>query len=144
MVATTALCWYLGIVHFNSDYAFTVTNVVIHGVPYMALIYWYGRRRAAATKGRALSLFSRGPYLFLASIWLIAYVEELFWDRGVWHDRSWFFGAPWDLGALRLVLVPLLALPQIVHYVLDGFIWRRKSNPGLFSQPSEAGAALRR
>src|SRR5262249_19605234 len=33
VVATTALCWYLGIVHFNSDYAFTVTNVVIHGVP---------------------------------------------------------------------------------------------------------------
>jgi hypothetical protein len=27
------------------------------------------------------------------------------------------------------VLVPLLALPQLVHYVLDGFIWRRKNNP---------------
>jgi hypothetical protein len=26
-------------------------------------------------------------------------------------------------------LVPLLALPQATHYVLDGFIWRRKSNP---------------
>ena len=36
-----------------------------------------------------------------------------------------------DLGSARLVLVPLLALPQITHYVLDGFIWRRKSNPGL-------------
>ena len=39
VVATTAVCWYVGIVVFNSDYAFTVTNVVIHGVPYFALIY---------------------------------------------------------------------------------------------------------
>ena len=38
-MVTTALCWGLGIVVFNSDYAFTVTNVIIHGVPYMALVY---------------------------------------------------------------------------------------------------------
>jgi hypothetical protein len=25
-------------------------------------------------------------------------------------------------------LVPLLALPQSTHYVLDGFIWRRKKD----------------
>jgi len=31
-----------GIVAFDSDYAFTVTNVVIHGVPYLVLVYWYG------------------------------------------------------------------------------------------------------
>jgi len=144
VVGTTALCWYLGIVHFNSDYAFTVTNVVIHGVPYMALIYWYGRRRVAETSTRALRLFARGPYLFLASIWLVVYVEELLWDRGVWHDRSWFFGSPWEVGGLKLLLVPLLALPQIVHYVLDGFIWRRKRNPGLFYEASGSQAVLRR
>jgi len=55
----------------------------------------------------------------------------MFWDRGVWQDRSWLFGSPWQIGDLKLVLVPLLALPQLVHYVLDGFIWRRKSNPSL-------------
>ena len=43
VVATTAICWYIGIVVFNSDYAFTVTNVIIHGVPYFALIYFYAR-----------------------------------------------------------------------------------------------------
>ena len=41
VVATTAFCWYVGIITFNSDYAFTVTNVIIHGVPYMVLVYWY-------------------------------------------------------------------------------------------------------
>jgi hypothetical protein len=49
----------------------------------------------------------------------------------VWHERAWLFGAEWDTSALKVVLVPLLALPQITHYVLDGFIWRRKSNPSL-------------
>jgi len=24
--------------------------------------------------------------------------------------------------------VPLLALPQLTHYVLDGFVWRRAGN----------------
>lgn len=130
VVVTTALCWYIGIIGFNSDYAFTVTNVVIHGVPYFALIYWYARRKLNQSGPRgALKLFSKGPIGFLVALWAVAYIEEMLWDRGVWHDRSWFFGSAWDLGSLKLLLVPLLALPQLVHYVLDGFIWRRKSNP---------------
>jgi hypothetical protein len=130
VVATTAVCWYVGIVAYNSDYAFTVSNVVIHGVPYFALIYWYSRRRMAQTGGRGVyRIFARGPLLFLASLWAIAYVEELFWDRGVWHDRGWLFGGAWELGGLKTLLVPLLALPQLTHYVLDGFVWKRKNNP---------------
>lgn len=137
VVVTTALCWYIGIVAFNSDYAFTVTNVIIHGVPYLALIYWHSRRRLehlSIGEGDGknigmLRLFARGPAAFLILLWLFAYFEELVWDRGVWHDRDWFFGASWELGAWKIALVPLLALPQLTHYVLDGFIWRRRGNP---------------
>jgi hypothetical protein len=130
VVATTTVCWYAGIVAYNSDYAFTVTNVIIHGVPYFALIYWYSRARMKQTAGRgAYRIFARGPALFLVTLWAVAYIEELFWDRGVWHDRSWLFGSSWEIGSLKLLLVPLLALPQLVHYVLDGFVWRRKNNP---------------
>ncbi|MFP5261641.1 MAG: hypothetical protein ACLGJB_07020 [Blastocatellia bacterium] len=141
VVATTALCWYVGIVAFNSDYAFTVTNVVIHGVPYLALIYWYGRMRMGETKGRGVyRIFARGPAAFLFALWAFAYVEEMIWDRGVWQERGWFFGGPWDAGALKVILVPLLALPQITHYVLDGFVWRRKSNPHVsFARVGAAG-----
>jgi hypothetical protein len=130
VVATTALCWYVGIVAFNSDYAFTVTNVIIHGVPYLALIYWYGRTRLQKGEGRGpFRLFARGPLLFLLILWALAYGEELFWDRSVWHERDYIFGDGWTVGWLKVVIVPLLALPQITHYVLDGFIWRRKNNP---------------
>jgi hypothetical protein len=151
------LCWYVGIVAYNSDYAFTVTNVVIHGVPYLALIYYYGRARllqegqqavgfgnskedarpAATenssarqqTKAGAFRLFARGPALFLFLLWVLAYFEEMIWDRGVWHDRGWFFGEGWEIASWKIILVPLLALPQLTHYVLDGFVWRRKNNP---------------
>lgn len=123
VVATTAVCWYVGIVTFNSDYAFTVTNVIIHGIPYMALVYWYyERQRDPTATTRRSSLV-----MFLATIWLLAYVEELFWDRGVWHERTWLFGQ-WELPVPQTLLIALLAVPQLTHYILDGFIWKRRSN----------------
>ena len=36
------------------------------------------------------------------------------------------------VGSFRVPLVPLLAVPQLTHYVLDGFIWRRRGNEGVF------------
>ena len=62
---------------------------------------------------------------FLGVLWLLAYAEEMIWDRAVWHDHGWLFGNAWDVGDLKIVLVPLLALPQLTHYILDGFIWKR-------------------
>jgi hypothetical protein len=80
-------------------------------------------------RGGVYRIFAHGPAIFLVMLWAVAYIEEMFWDRGVWQDRSWLFGSPWEVGTLKLILVPLLALPQLVHYVLDGFVWRRKNNP---------------
>jgi len=134
VVATTAVCWYVGIVVFNSDYAFTVTNVVIHGVPYVALVYFYYNRRRAAqrstderpAKGRWSTLV-----FIISTIWALAYFEELIWDRAIYQERDWLFGSAVDVGGWSRILIPLLAVPQLTHYVLDGFIWRRKGNPDL-------------
>lgn len=130
VVATTVVCWYVGIVWLNSDYAFTVTNVIIHGVPYFALIWFYARVRRTTT-GPVYRALSSNWIVFLATLWALAYVEELFWNRGVWHERSWIFGENWDWSEWKTYLVPLLAVPQVTHYVLDGFIWRRRSNRDL-------------
>jgi hypothetical protein len=127
IVLTTAVCWYVGIVFFNSDYAFTVTNVIIHGVPYFALIYFYAKSRRE-NAGRFYQKLSSNWIVFLATLWALAYAEELLWNRGVWHERNWFFGANWNLEEWKTYLVPLLAVPQLTHYILDGFIWRRKYN----------------
>jgi hypothetical protein len=126
VVATTAFCWYVGIVGLNSDYAFTVTNVVIHGVPYVALVYLSGRRSAARPAASStIRAFRFGLVPFLLTLWAFAYVEELLWHRLVWWDREWLFGGFVDPGQFKPFVIALLALPQIVHYVLDGFIWRR-------------------
>jgi len=146
VVVTTAAAWYVGIVAFDSDYAFTVTNVFMHGIPYFALVYVHTRARHSRASAPApapvpslAERLTRNVPIYLAVLWLIAFSEELVWDRAVWHDHGWLFGEPWDVGALKLVLVPLLALPQLTHYVLDGFIWRRRSNPsvaGLVDAPA--------
>ena len=127
VVLTTAVCWYVGIVFFNSDYAFTVTNVIIHGVPYFALIYFYAKSRRE-NAGKFYRSLSSNWIVFLATLWALAYIEELIWNRSVWHERNWLFGANWNLDDWKMYLVPLLAVPQLTHYILDGFIWRRKNN----------------
>lgn len=128
VVVTTVVCWYFGIVFFNSDYAFTVTNVVIHGVPYFALIWVYAKFKRES-RGMIYRSLSSNWIVFLATLWALAYIEEMFWHRGVWHEKQWLFGSDWEWNDLKTYFVPLLAVPQITHYVLDGFIWRKKHNP---------------
>ncbi len=134
VIAGTLLSWYFGIVYFNGDMAFTLLNVVSHGVPYMALVWIYGKKQQEqAINGRNLRLFfgRYGILLFLGLIFLLAYIEEGFWDMAVWKERREVFHV-FHLTSLTLsdtalaVIVPLLALPQITHYVIDGFIWKIK------------------
>ncbi|MDM4018802.1 hypothetical protein [Roseiconus lacunae] len=134
VVSTTALCWYVGIIVFNSDYAFTVTNVIIHGIPYLVLVYWYQQAAVSPDATSDQTTDQRRTRMiwqlsrFVGLIWVLAYVEELVWDRGVWHEREWLFGSAWNFEGLETVIPPLLAVPQVTHYVLDGFIWRRRSH----------------
>ncbi len=129
VVVTTAACWYVGIVALNSDYAFTVTNVIIHGVPYYALVYMGARRREREGYAGLIRVLRYGPGALIAVSLVFAFGEELLWDRLIWHERAWLFGEPlaWGLG-IEVFLVPLLALPQLAHYFLDGWIWRGKAN----------------
>jgi len=135
IVVTTAACWYAGIVATNSDYAFTVTNVFIHGIPYMVLVFFYARAASQEPGSRggaaARMLAKRGALVFVATLWLVAYVEEMLWDRTLWHDHAGLFGGGLQVGAAAIVIAPLLAVPQLTHYVLDGLLWKRARNPRL-------------
>lgn len=135
IVIGTFISWFFGIVYFNADLIFTTLNVVSHGIPYMALVWIYGKKkyqRSALTSSGTLSgnLFrGYGLVLFLLIVFTFAYLEEGLWDGFVWRDHSEVFPL---FSALPLVndkhfmaiLVPLLSLPQMSHYVIDGFIWR--------------------
>jgi hypothetical protein len=131
----TSLTWYVGIVLFDDDVTFTLTNVFVHGIPYAALIFSYARHTRANEPGPGARLLGGSPgaalVRFVACLWVLAYLEELLWDRSLWHEREYLFGTGFDLLSLEAWLVPLLAVPQLTHYVVDGLFWRRGANPEL-------------
>jgi len=136
VVLGTALLWWSGIVAARSDFAFTVTNVLPHGIPYIALTVIYARRRYTtpdAPPARiGTAILARGVPFAILVLMLVALFEEALWDRLVWHDHPALFGEGAVLGQSMLTwVVPLLALPQVTHYLLDGFIWKRAGNPDL-------------
>ena len=133
VVATTWAAWFVGIVALDSDYAFTVTNVLVHGIPYLALVWLYGRNRYAAPATLSRLFRPHAWALYLLPLVALAWIEEWGWDRVLWHERPHLFpGGDPGFGPEALALiVPLLALPQATHYVLDGWIWRTRGNPGL-------------
>ncbi len=127
VLAGTALSWWVGIVLFDGDLVFTLTNVVTHGVPYIALV-WLDHRRSEAS-GPLLVVTRRSVLAFIGLLLALAFVEEALWDRLHWrgHDEvfGWLAAIPRVEGiAEQAWLVPLLSLPQTTHYVLDGFIWK--------------------
>ncbi|MCE3077050.1 hypothetical protein [Chryseobacterium gwangjuense] len=124
LIAGTYLSWYFGIVYFNNDLLFTFLNVVSHGVPYIALIYIREIKQKKKTELNTLSIFqsSFGIFLFIAIILAFAFFEEFLWEVLVWNEhfslnlslsKNWF-----------QFLIPLLVVPQLTHYLLDGFIWK--------------------
>ena len=133
VVLATSAAWYVGIVGTNSDFNFSVTNVIVHGVPYIALLWFYAKaRRIRAPHLVGSQIVASGLGVFLGFLLLMAFIEEMAWDRLVWHHRGWLFGGSEvqlsDLG--RSLIVPLLALPQVTHYVLDGILWKsRQAGP---------------
>jgi hypothetical protein len=146
-VVGTALAWFGGIVWGRSDLAFTLSNVVAHGIPYVALV-GVAARRSAVLRGRGPGLGwvgvgggrgggpggggaraggggGGGGGLLVVLPWTLAFVEEAAWDLLVAHEHPVLFGEAEGLsgGALRIA-VGLLAVPQVTHYLLDGWIWR--------------------
>ncbi|MGE6756427.1 hypothetical protein ACQKGO_00340 [Corallococcus interemptor] len=137
LVVATWVAWFGGIVLARDDFAFTVMNVVLHGVPYFALLFRYARGRHAEGGFGGLGVLLRaglpGFLLFLVGL---ALVEEGLWDVLVWHDRPVLFGdgGPALESDVLALVVPLLALPQATHYVLDAFIWKAGREPALLDR----------
>lgn len=134
----TGLSWYCGIVLHNGDLAFTATNVIAHGLPYMAMVWIYGRKKQAqASTIPAPNIWMKVGFramflpVFLGLLLSLAYLEEWLWDGLVWRDHATLFPMA-DLlpfvtdTATLAIIVPLLSLPQVTHYIVDGFIWKSR------------------
>lgn len=117
LILGTALSWWIGIVTLNSDMAFTMTNVVSHGVPYMALIWLMHHQSPQHATASAVSLQDTHASASAVSLqeekpaWLqrftkvaltyapvfvlfligLAYLEEGLWDGFIWREHTAFF-----------------------------------------------------
>ena len=139
-ILTTACNWYLGIVYFNSDFAFSLTNVVAHGIPYLVLLFFYVERKKILQSPSVPIAKIVGHIGFMLIVVLIlAFGEEYLWDMFLFRDNPKFFQSirnyPFDLVSspyAKSLTFAMLSLPQVTHYVLDGFIWKKNNkNPYL-------------
>ena len=121
LIVGTYLSWYFGIVYYNNDLIFTLLNVVSHGIPYLALIYFKEVNETKIGFMKGISSFKKIA-IFLVFLLGIAFIEEFFWEIFVWQENfSFHFNVSENC---QLILVPLLTVPQFTHYLLDGFIWK--------------------
>ena len=146
IVAATTATWLFGTIALNAEWAFSVTNIFSHGIPYMGLIWLTSRRdtrqrAGACARARLVDRAAGNMAVFLAPILLIAAIQCWGWD--VYIPRDPLLARP-EAGlhaVLLAVLVPLLAVPQATHYVLDALIWKvrpRNSRAMAFMGRAEA------
>ncbi|MBZ4036038.1 hypothetical protein K6T82_14790 [Flavobacterium sp. 17A] len=126
IILGTALSWYFGIVYFNDDLIFTLLNVVSHGIPYMALVYFKEIDGKSKEELGNLSFLKqyKGLFIYIGILLLIAFSEEFLWELFVWNEN--ISVTNFDFSSWQILLVPLLTVPQFTHYLLDGFIWKTK------------------
>ncbi|GAB0156087.1 hypothetical protein CHRYSEOSP005_13510 [Chryseobacterium sp. Alg-005] len=125
LIIGTYASWYFGIVYFNNDLVFTFLNVVSHGFPYIALIYIREIKQKESQQLRTLAVFKStfGIVLFIGVILIFAFFEEFLWEVLIWREH---FSLDFKVSSKWIrFLVPLLIVPQLTHYLLDGFIWRK-------------------
>lgn len=125
LITGTYLSWYFGIVYFNNDLLFTFLNVISHGIPYIALIYIREIKQKENNQLKGMQVFKSlsGIFLFIAVILGFAFLEEFLWETLVWNEH---FSLDLTVSeSLLQFLIPLLVVPQLTHYLLDGFIWRK-------------------
>jgi len=145
LVVVPAANWHLGIVWFNDARIFLITNVFLHGLPYMALVWKTGGKETVAKGLDALGwrrMAARTLLLVLAFygfLLALGYVEELLWDQLYRHEYPEIFGRRWVLGdfspLVTSLAAALLTMPQATHYLLDRWIWRvGPDNPELAAQ----------
>jgi len=136
-IFTTAGNWYLGIVYFNSDVVFTITNVVAHGLPYIALIIFYtDRKRAIKIASHPLKQVFKIAFTIVLVALLLAFFEEFLWDRLIYQEEGGVFQIiintpfPEISTPVKSFAIAALSIPQATHYILDGFIWKSNNkNP---------------
>ena len=135
-MVTSWISWQVGIGLSDDPIVSAAFINLPHGVPFLALVWHRANSRWQGRPGGGLVgwLSQRRRWLaFYGVVLALALVEELLWDGAVWRQ---YLPGLIDLAEVPVSALPiwvaLLSVPQIVHYILDAWIWRLDgSDPGL-------------
>ncbi len=134
LTLATCFSYYVSIVLTNNDFIFSLVNVVGHGIPYLALVHYSEKKELNENSPTLLKivLSKWGWILFYTIVFAFAYFEETLWDVFIWRENNvpfgWLYSTFKQLNDDQIIslFIPLLIMPQVVHYILDGYIWRKK------------------
>ena len=129
--------------HTASVLVHAIANMVMHGVQYNVIVYWYIRRKVEQTgdrRGLLATLVRPGNgVVFVLFCLLYAVIFQVLSGRPL-HDFG--FGLFGDITAgydaipqfkinrmapetgVQIVAVALLSLPGLLHLYYDSFIWK--------------------
>lgn len=134
-VVATWLSWSLGLLVSQDPLLSLAAINLLHGLPFLGLVWVRLRRGQAAARGGLLGWLVARAWAFFGLLALLALLEEGLWDGLVWgtYTGAHLAWRPPALGPEATAgLVALLALPQTVHYYLDAWLWKLDgSNPDL-------------
>jgi hypothetical protein len=134
--------WYVGVRVADHLFVSAAFLNLFHGVPYLMLVWRrcnvrWGQGQAPGPGQRLVAWISqrRRLLIFYGLLLALAVVEEALWDGVVWKKylpEATGWSGP-ELSAWALAAwVSLLSLPQVVHYFLDGVLWKMNAkNPDL-------------
>lgn len=152
--------WSLAVYRLDHPLVSLACINLLHGIPFLALVwvrlhrYWKQQQESETRQRSGLVAFLSGTgsarprsalgwfglaALFYLPLLGLALLEEGAWERYVWGER---IALAWEPTREQLSwAVALLATPQIVHYVLDGWLWKMDgSNPDLNLALGKRGA----
>lgn len=138
-IFTTFFIWFHGIVWNNSVILFAFGNVFLHGINYIGIVYHSTLNKLKSNEYQTNSFIRK--ILWFWFIWfflvllIIAWIEEYLWDQFFRFEVEELWGNPLYRYAESLPtyaiasIVWILTIPQITHYFLDGYIWKKDFNP---------------
>lgn len=120
LLTVTAVAWG-AIIFVKSPFTLFTTNIM-HSTPYMALIYFYGRKKQVISPERKSFFGWKFAFiLFPVGILLAGYLYTHLLRYLGKADFSRVLGMPFA------IITILLSVAFFMHYYLDGIIWKKRN-----------------
>ena len=137
----TFFIWFNGIVWHNSLLIFAFGNILLHGLNYLGIVYLSTKQKTEKGEYESANWIKKvigwGFGSFYLVLFLFALIEEYLWDQLFRLEQGELWGSSLHNFANNLpdfwyaIIIGILIVPQLTHYFLDGYVWRREFKSGI-------------